>query len=536
MKFLFVFLLITLKLHASAEKTLHEMSIDEKIGQLFMIAAYVDEAYAIKETENQTIMQDTESYIQKYFVGGIGLVGPSTSQKQVLLLNRYQEMSKYPLLIAQDFEWGLSMRLSDGMRFPKNSTLGAVSDNNLIYEMGKEIGRQAKLVGVQMNLSPDIDVNIEPENPVINVRSFGACPQDVAKKGVAMIKGLQDAGIIASAKHFPGLGDIKQDPHLALPINNQPKKRLEEVELYPFEEAIKAGVLSIQTDHVLMPALEPDTTLASSLSPRIVQGILKEKMGFRGLVLSGALRMKALTENLTQEEIAIKAFLAGSDMLLMPQDLPKAHQAIKKGLSDGIITQKELDERVLKILNTKELVQLNERVPLPIPSHAELHTTDALSIKRKLYKAAVRVVRDKNQLIPLQNGPIAYLQIGDCSSIRFFDELQKQQPCFQTDMDSVDNYAKIIVAVFPLDPRRIAQIRLESPDKLKEELTHFRVHGITTSSANQLKELEKYNSKCVVCYFGNPFGKQFVDGFDSVIMAYEDDPEAQLAVLNLLRH
>src|SRR6185295_12332732 len=251
--------------HSWAEKTLLQMSQEEKIGQLFMIAAYVDPEYASREIGNPGIIQEIDTYITRYHVGGLAFVGPSEWKKQVALTNHYQKISKYPILIAQDLEWGLSMRIKDGMRFPKNITLGAVDDNRLIYEMGREIGRQAKCIGVHMNLSPVLDVNIEPENLAINIRSFGTSPRLVAEKGIAMIRGLQEPGIIASAKHFPGLGDISIDPHLGLPTVAHDIQRLQEVELYPFVQAIQAGVLSIQTEHVIIPAVEPDSTTPSSL-------------------------------------------------------------------------------------------------------------------------------------------------------------------------------------------------------------------------------------------------------------------------------
>ena len=260
-----------------AIRTLRNMSQDEKIGQLFMIAGYVDSDYANREIGDPDIIQKMERTITQYHVGGIAYVGPSECLKQVLLTNRYQEISKYPILFAQDLEWGLSMRIKDGMRFPKNITLGAVKDNRLIYEMGKEIGRQAKLIGIQMNLSPVLDVNLEPENLAINVRSFGDSPKEVSVKGVEMIRGLQDAGIIASAKHFPGLGDITVDPHLGLPSSRRDQQYLQEMELYLFIQAINAGVLSIQTEHILVPALEPDPKIPASLSANIVNGLLKKK-------------------------------------------------------------------------------------------------------------------------------------------------------------------------------------------------------------------------------------------------------------------
>lgn len=528
------------------------MSLDEKIGQLFMIAGYVDPEYASREIGNPNIIQDIDSYITQYHVGGIAYVGPSEYNKQITLTNHYQQISKYPILIAQDFEWGLSMRIKEGMAFPKNITLGAIEDNQLIYEMGKEIGNQAKLIGVHMNLSPVVDVNIEPENIVINVRSFGSSPHKVAEKGVAMIRGLQEAGIIASAKHFPGLGDISIDPHLDLPYSHHGKKRLQEVELYPFAQAIKAGVLSIQTEHLMVPALQSDAHTPASLSPKIVDDLLKKELGFTGLVLSGALRMKALTNYIAEEEIALKAFLAGSDMLLMPQDFPKAYRAIKLALAEGKITERDLDERILKILQTKERVHLDRQTTLPIPTMEELHSSSAKELKKKLYRSAVALSRNEQHLVPLtlsNKRAIAYVQLGDAPASNDFHKILSESfpldsftfPFEQEDnkelqrlLEQINSYSLVILAVYPADPRRIAEIRLLNEKKQKEELKHFRVHGLPEAIIQLVNTLQPYQKKTIVAFFGNPFGQHFFDGYSTMIMAYEPDPDAQIAAANIL--
>lgn len=520
-----------------AEKTLKEMTKDEKIGQLFMIAAYVDRDYASREIGNPNIIQEMDHLITHYHVGGLAYVGPSECLKQVELTNHYQKISQYPLLIAQDLEWGLSMRIKDGMRFPKNITLGAIQQNRLIYDMGKEVGRQAKLIGVHMNLSPVLDVNIEPENIAINVRSFGSSPQLVAEKGIAMIRGLQDAGIASSAKHFPGLGDISVDPHLGLPVSQHSQKRLNDVELYPFVQAIHAGVMSIQTEHLVVPALDSETP--ASLSPKIVSGLLKQKLGFKGLVLSGALRMKALTNHFSEEEIILKAFQAGSDMLLMPQDFPRACSALKKALAEGKITEKDINERVLKILQMKEKLQLDRSKMIPMPTLEQLHSPAAKALRTSLYQSAVELVRDEGHLVPLAHqGTIAYVQLGDAPSSNYLEMLSKRlklemfiNPSPET--LQLDSYDWIILAVYPADPRRIEQIRLLSEKNQQEELKHFRVHGLPASLINLVDQLQRYHKKTIVAFFGNPFGLHFFDKYSTLLMAYETDPDAQQAAADL---
>ncbi len=534
-----------------AQKTLQEMSRDEKIGQLFMVAGYIDPEYAKYEIGNPWIIQEIERYITEYHIGGIAYVGPSDSSTQVALTNHYQEISKYPILIAQDLEWGLSMRLKDGIRFPKNITLSAIADNDLIYEMGKEIGNQAKLIGVHMNLSPVLDVNREPENIAINVRSFGSCPQLVAQKGIAMIRGMQDAGIIASAKHFPGLGDITVDPHLGLPYCRHGEKHLYDVELYPFAKAIKAGVMSIQTEHLMVPTLEPGLKTPSSLSSKIVGDLLKGELGFTGLVLSGALRMIALTNHLSNEEITLNAFLAGSDMLLMPQDFEAAYDTLKTALKEGLIAEKDINDRVLKILQLKEKVNLNHKHLLAIPKPEQLHSPYAKALKKRLYQSAVTLTRDIQQHLPLSPSKmrsVAYVQLGDAPSTEFLDNLSWSMTIDpfifrlaadnseeeQKLLEQIDNYDLIILAVYPADPRRIAEIRLLSETNQNEELKHFRVHGITPFLLSVAEALQSYQEKTIAVFFGSPFGIHFFDGYSTLIMGYEADPDAEQAALDIL--
>lgn len=545
-----------------ASKTLQSMTLDEKIGQLFMIAGYVENPeFAYHETKNPNIFEEINSYISLYNVGGIIFVGPSYIEKQVKLTQHYQQLSKYPLLIGQDLEWGLAMRVKDAINFPKNITLGSLPSTpenlKIIYEMGFEVARQAKLLGVHMNLSPVLDVNIEPENIVINVRSFGSDPHEVSEKGMAMIRGLQDGGIIASAKHFPGLGDISVDPHLNLPISNHSIKRLEKVEFVPFVNAIKSGVLSIQLDHILIPTLEQDVNVPSSLSYNVVTNILKKELGFSGLVLSGALRMTALTKYFSENEIVVRAFLAGSDILLMPQNLPLAFKAIKKAVEENRICEEDINSRVLKILLLKEKFILNknneensDRVSESVVKR--INSNEAKSLKKELYQRAVILTRDGNCFVSElrnKNQKIAYIQVseGIVSSEEFALELQKnflfdkficdgnENAIHHQDLfNKLDQYDKIIVGIYPVDPRKIVEIRLMNEEKQESELKHFKVHGLTPRVINLLNKLKPYQKKILVSYFGNPWGLNFLDGFESLIMAYEPDPEAQIAAAGLL--
>ena len=515
-----------------------EMSEDEKIGQLFMVAGYVDADFASKEASIENAPVYLQQLIHEFHIGAIAFVGPSDFESQIAITNLCQKESKYPLLIAQDLEWGLSMRLKDGPRFPKNITLGELHSDELIYAMGKEIGRQAKLIGVHINLSPVLDVNTEPNNIAINERSFGKNPQLVAQKGARMIKGLQAAGVIASAKHFPGLGDIKIDPHLGLPTITHNVDRLSSVELLPFEAAIASLVKSIQTEHVIVPALEKDNSLPASLSYAVVTDLLKGKFNFQGLIISGALRMKALTENFSNEEIAVKAFLAGHDMLLMPQELKVAFNAIKAALRSGQITQSELDARVLKIISLKEEAGLfKSRYTKPIKA-SDLYSEDAKQIKQDIFASLCGFKRDQGVRPPIdKSSKVAFIQIGELIPNLALAEMKNYYPQLdyysfvtgqKAELETLnfEKYDFVLFSARPDDPRKIAAIRLLSENQ-SEALKNFRVDGISPLYKDVITELLKIENRVVLVYFGSSFGLPHFHKFGTIYRAYEDDEVAQ---------
>ncbi len=289
-----------------------------------------------------------------------------------------------PLLFAQDCEWGLAMRLENSIKYPRNMTLGAIQDNNLIYKLGQEIGRQCSLVGIHVNFAPVVDVNNNPQNPVINDRSFGENKEKVAQKSVAFIKGLQNAGIFACAKHFPGHGDTSTDSHLDLPIINKSLEDLKKTELYPFEKAFENNLQAVMVAHLHIPELDKTPNRPSSLSPEVVTDLLQKQMNFKGLIFTDALNMESITKHQGLDEAALGAFLAGADILLMNpgaetvlsskakeepikkvpfcetlEKIEKAIELLIEKVEAGEIPEKEIDRKVLKILLTKQWLGLN---------------------------------------------------------------------------------------------------------------------------------------------------------------------------------
>lgn len=344
-----------------ARATLKSLTLREKIGQLFMVAAISspeqkEEALAssLLKCPYRMDQEYIEYLIREYNVGGVIFLYKSTPEKQIDLTNRYQALSKTPLLIGQDCEWGLSMRLEGAIQFPRNVYLGAMKNKQLIYALGNEIGRQCKAIGVHINFAPVVDVNTNPKNPVIGSRSFGDDPVHVAQAGLLMMRGLQDAGVMACAKHFPGHGDTSVDSHFALPVVPHDRERLNSVELVPFRCLIDAGVGAVMSAHIAVPALEKEALRPSSLSYAVITQLLEKELHFQGLKITDGLGMQALTNHYAPGEIELQAFLAGNDILLCPLDVPKAVALIEHAIESGKFSIDELEKRVLKILKAKE--------------------------------------------------------------------------------------------------------------------------------------------------------------------------------------
>ncbi|RJE72953.1 glycoside hydrolase family 3 protein [Reichenbachiella sp. MSK19-1] len=373
-----------------ASQMLSGFSVEQKIGQLIHVATWSN-----KNDEHTTYIKDL---IQKYGVGGlIFFQGDPVSQAR--LTNEYQSSSETPLMISIDGEWGLGMRLDNAEPFPYQMTLGAIENEKAIEEMGEIVARQMKRIGIHVNHAPVIDVNTNPDNPVINFRSFGQDKIKVAQKGTAYMKGMQSEGILAVAKHFPGHGDTASDSHKELPKLDKSRAELEETELYPFKKLFAAGLGAVMVAHLQIPQLEPDTKRASTLSRSIVQDLLKGDMGFEGLVFTDALDMKAVADHYAIGEVDVEAFKAGNDVLLFVQDVEATIQQFKVALADGSITEEELDERCLKQLVAKYNMGLDQIEPIKLEGILEDINRDTRTINEQLYEASMTQVKHTEGLL-----------------------------------------------------------------------------------------------------------------------------------------
>ncbi len=395
------------------------MSVEQKIGQLFMIAAYSN-----KDAKHEKFIKNL---ISEHHIGAL-IFFQDHAIKQVELTNEYQSLSRIPLLIGIDGEWGLRMRLKNTVAFPYNMALGGIRNDDLLFEMGKQMGTHMKRVGVHINFAPVVDVNTNPLNPVIGNRSFGEDRNNVTNKAIAFTKGIQSENIMACAKHFPGHGDTAQDSHKTLPSVLHDTTRLDSIELYPYSAIFKEGIGSVMVAHLSVPALEPNVNLPSSLSYDIVTGLLKEKMGFKGLIVTDALNMKGSADFASSEEINLQAIIAGNDLLDVPLNVVKSIQLFKKAVKEGTLSEDRLNESVEKILKTKYWAGLHNYEPLKVENlMKDLHTIDDDLLNRRLVENSVTLVQNKNDVLPIRNlykNKVAYVKFGTHNSSSFVSRLK----------------------------------------------------------------------------------------------------------------
>lgn len=425
----------------------NSLSLEAKIGQLFMVRAFSD-----KKKSNQ---EEIAKLINSYKIGGLifSTGGPISQAKQN---NLYQAISQTPLLIGMDAEWGLSMRLDSTYAFPWNMTLGSINDLKLIERTGYHIGEHCKRIGVHFNFAPVVDINTNPKNPIIGNRSFGEDRDNVTTKASAFMKGMQDAGVLANAKHFPGHGDTDSDSHKTLPTITFDEKRIDSIELYPYRQLIKEGLSSVMVAHLNVPSLESRNGYPSSLSEHIVSDILKDSLGFKGLIFTDALEMKGVSNFSTPGEIDLAAFKAGNDVLLISEDVPKAITKMVEAYNTKEISEERLSHSVKKILMAKYKVGLNEYKPIGTANLvAELNRNTDDLLYEELSENAVTVLKNKSDILPLrrlETKKIAYVELGDDSGSEFYNELKKYTKVHRVQAEKLDelitklqNYNTVIV-------------------------------------------------------------------------------------------
>lgn len=423
------------------------MSVKERVGQLYMVQVMSNNS---NEVNNKVV-----ELIKKEHIGGV-IYSNGGPYRQAKLNNQLQAASKIPLLVGMDAEWGLSMRLDSTYAFPWNMTLGAIADNALIEQTGRQIGEHCKRLGVHFNFAPVVDINTNPKNPIIGNRSFGEDRDNVTTKGLAFMKGMQSAGTLANAKHFPGHGDTEGDSHHTLPTINFSAKRIDSIELYPYKQLIKQGLSSVMVAHLNVPSLEKKKGLPSSLSKHIVTDILKDSLGFKGLIFTDALTMKGAADFNETGAIDLAAFMAGNDVLLMSEDVSIGTKKIIDAYNNGDITEKRLEHSVKKILMAKYKVGLNNYSPVGLYNLSkDLNRIKDDVLYENLMESAITVVKNTNELLPfrdLETKKIAYVSLGSDDGSVFLDELKKYTKVHEIKAEKLDelitklqNYNTVVV-------------------------------------------------------------------------------------------
>jgi len=530
---IYILLCYTHTLKASwAEDTLKQMTSREKIGQLFVVAA----ASCLEQPEEQLASLIISSpynvhpdYIHKmvtdYHVGGLLLLYKSTPEQQIKFINQFQKIASIPLFMLQDCEWGLNMRLYDTVYFPKNMTLGAIRNNTLLYELGLEIGRQCAAVGVHMNLAPVVDINYNPYNPVIFDRSFGQDKNFVAEKASRIMHGMQDAGILTCAKHFPGHGDTTVDSHIDLPTLYHDSTRLHSVELYPFKKMIDEGCDAVMTAHICIPAFEQSHHVPASLSRRLVTDLLQHELGFKGLIITDGMGMEAITKYRDAALAALEAFKAGNDIILACPDVTAAVHLFEQAVNDGHIDIQDLNTRVLKILKAKESIHLNKQCILSThTAHEQLHSTYSLELKKRLFQEAITIVKG-GEYIPLKTtDSIGLLQIGGIRQNMCIEMLKRQYNCAALHIPATMTYKEMLRALEQLKDKNLIVVSISDIHKYAHKK-----FGISDATIELLDYCTSAGKKLVVVIFGNPYCLKYFVHYDAIVMAYEDVREAQEA-------
>lgn len=500
------------------DSTFNALSVEERLGQLFMIRAHSD--------LGPDHIAKVEALIKQYKVGSLCFF-QGTPEKQAELINRYQDLSStLPLMVAIDGEWGLGMRMpASTISFPRQLTLGAIQDNDLIYQMGREVGQQLKRAGIHVNFAPVVDINNNAANPVINNRSFGEDRYNVTIKSYQYMKGMQDEGVMACAKHFPGHGDTDVDSHYDLPVINHDLARLDSIEFYPFELLSKEGVGSMMIAHLNVPALDQRANRPTTLSRNAVTNLLREQMRFQGLAFTDALEMKGVTKYFKSGEVEAEALVAGNDILVLPEDIGAAMRTIKAYIEAGKLDQTQVDASIKRMLRAKYRLQLTSFTPIEVDNiRKDLNNKDALALKSRLIKNALTLVRNQKKLLPFTQTTqlkIASLSIGVKQKTAFQNRLDAYQKMEHYQLHTGTTASSRSAIAQKLAEQDVVLVSLHNMSKFANK--NF---GLKQTDLDFLYQLNR-ETKVVLNIFGSPYSLKYFDRFEWVLCAYEDDQLTQ---------
>jgi len=537
---LIIFLIFTLSVRAQkksyiqtlnepnhwVDSVFHKMSRREKIAQLFFVRAHTNKGQAYEDSVGKVIRKERIGGLV-FFQGGPG--------REVILINKYQALAKIPLLIASDGEWGLGMRLDSTISYPYQMALGAIRDKQLLYKMGIEVAKDFKRIGVQMNLGPDVDINNNPKNPIINYRSFGENKYNVAIKAAAYMKGMQDGGLLVSIKHFPGHGDTDVDSHFDLPQLNFTRARLDSLEMYPFRELIADGAAGVMVAHMNIPSLDQTPNLPSTLSKPIVTGILKDELGFKGLIVSDAMEMKGVVKNFKDGEADVLGVIAGNDILELSENSRRAVKLVRKAIRHKRLNMERIEESDRKILVAKYWAGLTIKTKLNEQDvQAGVNRPESYVLLQQLADSSMTLLNGNGAIKALSpEKRTVIISIGTPDITVFQSELAgfyKNSVLFNLDKTAnANDIAKVIKGIDPLD-----QVIVGIHDTRARPANGLQLSADVKMLISSLAE-----KNTVFAFFANPYNLAGLSGIEkskSLIVAYQKEDYMQKAAASVIKN
>lgn len=492
------------------DKTYKNLSQDEKLGQLFIVALYTN--------KGEDYISQVRNIVANDKIGGLILMQDDAA-REINLVNEFQQKSKIPLMIGMDAEWGLYQRIATAHKFPWAMTLGAIQDKNLVYQMAAKIAEDCHRMGINWDFAPVVDVNTNPNNPIIGNRSFGSEVDNVISSALSYSNGLQDNNILAAIKHFPGHGDTSTDSHLDLPVVSHSMERLNTIELAPFKALMNKGIGGVMVAHLYVPSLESGKGIPASVSKNIITGLLKDKLGYKGLIITDALNMGAVANKYKPGELDAMAFKAGNDIMLFSQGVSEGKKLIQKAIDKGEIPQSRVEESVKKILLTKYFLGLTQYTPKnPENINADLNNNSHIQLVQNLYSNALTLLKDEKKLLPLRGKQIYYVPLEEAPYQTFASRLGNNVIIKKAgEINTIPAGSTVIVGFH------------------KDNSTAYKPYKVSAESKQVLSDLTK-NQNVILNVFGSAYALKDIDisKVSTVLVSYENNDDSMNAAADAL--
>ncbi|MCC3216911.1 glycoside hydrolase family 3 protein [Chryseobacterium sp. X308] len=487
------------------DTTYKNLTQDEKLGQLFIVALYTN--------RGEDYISQVRNIVTNDKIGGLILMQDDAA-REINLVNEFQQKSKVPLMIGMDAEWGLYQRIATAHKFPWAMTLGAIQDKNLVYQMAAKIAEDCKRMGINWDFAPVVDVNTNPDNPIIGNRSFGSDVNNVITSALSYSNGLQDNNILAAIKHFPGHGDTSTDSHLDLPVVPHGIDRLDAVELAPFKALMNKGIGGVMVAHLYVPSLESEKGIPASVSKNIITGVLKDKLGYKGLIITDALNMAAVANKYQPGELDAMAFKAGNDIMLFSQGVSEGKKLIQKAIDKGEISQSRVEESVKKILLTKYFLGLTQYTPKnPENINKDLNNDSHIQLVQNLYSNALTLLKDEKKLLPLKEKQTYYVPLEEAPYQTFANRLGNNVIIKKAgEINTIPAGSTVIVGFH------------------KDNSTAYKPYKISAESKKVLSDLTK-NQNVILNVFGSAYALKDIDisKVSTVLVSYENNDDSMNA-------